>query len=82
MQISFDFTSEEGSLLYKKKMFMIVKTTGTWAGKSDDTPIDFAAFPPDGTGLTLTITMMAAIWERPIPLMKLPLKFGLRPPLV
>lgn len=52
MQISFDFTSEEGSLLYKKKMFMIVKTTGTWAGKSDDTPIDFAAFPPDGTGLT------------------------------
>lgn len=31
---------------------MIVKTTGTWAGKSDDTPIDFAAFPPDGTGLT------------------------------
>jgi len=52
MQISFDFTSTEYSELYKKKMYMIVKTIGTWTGKSDDTYVDFSLFPPDETGLT------------------------------
>ncbi|HPS18792.1 MAG TPA: alpha-amylase family glycosyl hydrolase [Bacilli bacterium] len=52
MQIAFDFTSESQSQLYKKRMYMIVKVTGTWTGKSDDTYVDFASFPPDQTGLT------------------------------
>lgn len=52
MQISFDFTSETGSQYYKKKMFMIIKNTGSWTGKSDDTNIDFELLPPDPTGLS------------------------------
>lgn len=52
MQISFDFTSAAYSNLYKKQMYMIVKTVETWAGKSDDTLINFEDFPPNNSGLT------------------------------
>ena len=52
MQITFDFTSESQSQFYKKKMFMIVKNSTTWAGKSDDTFINFEDFPPNDSGLT------------------------------
>lgn len=47
MQISFDFTSDSYSQFYKKKMFMIVKNSDSWSGKSDDTFINFEDFPPN-----------------------------------
>lgn len=52
MSISFDFTSTDYASFYKKKMYMIVKKSGTWTGKSDDTFINFEDFPPNSDGLS------------------------------
>ena len=50
MSISLDFTTSEYSRFYKRNMFMIIKSVGTWSGKSDDTPIDFSKFTIDNNG--------------------------------